>query len=66
MGDPRNALNSGAAEKIFDLLTVLIVNHELLLGGAYGPVSDEQKKILTDLIARSKDIAALLREFLPS
>lgn len=65
MGDPRKALNSGTAEKIFDRLTVLIMNHELLLRGDYGPISEDQKKILTDLVARSKDIAALLREILP-
>ena len=66
MGDPRKAANSGTAEKIFDRLTVLIMNHELLLRGTYGPLTEEQKKILTDLVARSKDIAALLRETLSS
>ena len=65
MGDPRKAFDSGAAEKIFDRLTVLIMNHELLLRGSYGPVTAEQEKVLTDLIARSKDIAALLREMMP-
>jgi hypothetical protein len=66
MGEPRRAVNSGTAEKIFDRLTVLIMNHELMLRGTYGPLTDEQKKVLTDLVARSKDIAALLREILPS
>lgn len=65
MSDPRKAFNAGTAEKIFDRLTVLIMNHELLLQGTYGPLTAEQKKILTDLVARSKDIAALLREFMP-
>jgi hypothetical protein len=66
MGDPRKAFDPGTAEKIFDRLTVLIMNHELLLRGSYGPLSDEQKKVLTDLVARSKDIAALLREMMTS
>jgi len=66
MGDARKAFNPDPAEKIFDRLTVLIMNHELLLRGSYGPLTDEQKKVLTDLVARSKDIAALLREMMPS
>jgi len=66
MGDARKAFNPGTAEKIFDRLTVLILNHELLLRGTYGPLTAEQKKVLTDLVARSKDIAALLREMMPS
>jgi hypothetical protein len=66
MGDPRQAFNPRTAEKILDRLTVLIMNHELLLRGNYGPLTAEQKKILTDLVARSKDIAALLREMMPS
>lgn len=66
MGDPRNAFNPATAEKIFDRLTVLIMNHEMLLHGSYGPLTDEQKRILADLLARSKDIAALLREMMPS
>jgi hypothetical protein len=66
MGDPRKAFDPGTAEKIFDRLTVLIMNHELLLRGSYGPLTDEQKKVLADLVARSKDIAALLREMMPS
>ena len=66
MGDPRKAFDPGTAEKIFDRLTVLIMSHELLLRGSYGPLTDEQKKVLADLVARSKDIAALLREMMPS
>lgn len=66
MGDPRKAFDPGAAERIFDRLTVLIMNHELLLRGSYGPLTDEQKKVITDLVARSKDIASLLREMMSS
>jgi hypothetical protein len=66
MGDPRPAFNPGTAEKIFDRLTVLILHHELLLNGTHGPLSAEQKKILADLLARSKDLAALVRELTAS
>jgi len=66
MGEARKAFNPATAEKIFDRLTVLIMNHELMLNGAYGPLTAEQKKVLADLLARSKDIAALLRECLGS
>ena len=66
MGDARKPSDPAAAEKIFDRLTVLVMHHELLLNGTYGPLNPEQKRILTDLVARSRDIAALLRELLPS
>ena len=62
MGDARKASKPGTTEKLFDRLTVLIMNHELLLNGTYGPLNAEQQKILTDLVARSKDIAVLVRE----
>jgi hypothetical protein len=62
MGDARKSVNPATTEKIFDRLTVLIMNHELLLNGAYGPLTSEQKKILTDLLAGSKDLATLVRE----
>ena len=66
MGEARKAFNPGTAEKIFDRLTVLIMQHELLLNGTHGPLTPEQKKILTDLLARSKDLAALVRELTSS
>jgi hypothetical protein len=62
MGDPRKAFDLGTAEKIFDRLTVLVLHHELLLSGVHGPLSDDQKKVVTDLLARSKDVAVLFRE----
>ena len=62
MGDARKAFNPGTAEKIFDRLTVLVMNHELLLNGAYGPLTPEQKKVVASLLARSKDLATLIRE----
>ena len=54
MGDP--------CDKIFDRLTVLIMNQELLLQGVHGPLSQEQRKVVADLLARAKDIAVLIRE----
>lgn len=60
---PKDA-GAANAEKIFDRLTVLVVNHELLLSGAYGPLSAEQKAILGDLVVRSREVADLLREML--
>ena len=66
MGDPKKAFNPGTADKIFDRLTVLIMQHELLLNGTHGPLTAEQKKILTELLARSRDIAALVRELTAS
>lgn len=66
MGDVRKPSKSGTPEKLFDRLTVLIMNHELLLNGTYGPITPEQRKVLTDLVARSKDIAALVRELTDS
>ena len=62
MGDARKAFNPGTAEKIFDRLTVLMMNHELLLNGTYGPLTAEQKKVVADLLGRSKDLATLIRE----
>jgi len=62
MVDARKSFKPGTAEKIFDRLTVLLMNDELLLNGTYGPLTSEQKKILSEQIARAKDVAALLRE----
>jgi hypothetical protein len=62
MGDPRKTFFSGKADQIFDRLTILILNQELLLQGVHGPLTEEQKKALTDLLARAKDITVLLRE----
>ena len=62
MGDPRKTFCSGTADKIFDRLTILILNHELLLQGAHGPLTEEQKKVLLDLLAGAKDLAVLIRE----
>ena len=61
MGNVRKT-KPGSAEKIFDRLTVLVMNHELLLSGAYGPLTAQQKTILADLVQRSKEVAALIRE----
>jgi hypothetical protein len=66
MVDARKAFKPGVAEKIFDRLTVLLMNDELLLNGTYGPLTAEQKKILGEQVARSKDVAALLREMTDS
>lgn len=64
MADVPKYAGAANAEKIFDRLTVLVVNHELLLTGAYGPLSPEQKAILGDLVVRSREVADLLREML--
>ncbi len=64
MAKTRKSSRAGPAEKIFDRLTVMVVRHELLLGGAYGPVSDKQKAILKQMVEGSKDIAKLLRKLL--
>lgn len=62
MADVPKASRTASAEKIFDRLTVLVVNHELLLSGAYGPLTAEQKAVLSAMIARSREVADLLRE----
>jgi hypothetical protein len=66
MSDAAKASKALSSAKIFDRLTVLVVNQELLLSGAYGPVSPEQKAVLEGLVARSNEVAALVREVLDS
>jgi hypothetical protein len=61
MGNVRKT-KAGSAEKIFDRLTVLVMNHELLLSGTYGPLTAEQKAVLNDLVQGSKEVATLVRE----
>jgi hypothetical protein len=63
MGGPcRKAFDPDTADKVVDRLTVLIMNQELLLQGVHGPLTEEQKKVVVDLLARAKDIAVLIRE----
>ena len=62
MGDPCKAFGPGMADKMFDRLTLLIMNQELLLRGIHGPLTEEQKNVVADLLARTKDIAVLVRE----
>lgn len=62
MGDSKKSTRAGSVEKIFDRLTVMVVNHELMLNGTFGPLTPEQKAVLTAMIDRSKEIATLLRE----
>lgn len=62
MGDVRKTAKAGSAEKIFDRLTVLALSQELLLNGAYGPVTEEQKAILGKLVGASREAADLLRD----
>ena len=64
MAKTRKSSQAGPAEKIFDRLTVLVVNHELLINGTYGPLTPEQKALLTQMIAVSKEVATLLRKLL--
>lgn len=66
MSDAAKASRTAVSAKIFDRLTILVVNQELLVGGAYGPLTAEQKAVLTGLIDRSHEVAALLREVLDS
>ena len=66
MGDARKAFNPGTIDKIFDRLTVLIMSQELLLQGTHGPLTEKQKQVLVDLLARAKDIAVLVRELTES
>jgi len=63
MGDPcKKAFSPETADKIVDRLTILIMNQELLLQGVHGPLTEEQRKVVADLLARAKDIAVLIRE----
>jgi hypothetical protein len=62
MGDVRKSDKPASMEKIFDRLTLLVMKQEFLLSGAHGPLNEEQKAILADLIQRSHEIANLLRE----
>jgi len=64
MAKTRKSSKAGPAEKIFDRLTVMVVQHELFLGGAYGPVTAAQKAVLDEMVAGSKEIAKLLRKLL--
>ncbi len=64
MIDIRKSAKAGSVAKIFDRLTVLVLTHDLLLSGAYGPLNPEQKVILSDLVNRSKEVATLVREVL--
>ncbi|MBI3856149.1 MAG: hypothetical protein HY293_10720 [Planctomycetes bacterium] len=64
MGEARKSSKAGTAEKIYDRLTVLVMNHELLLTGTYGPLTPEQQKILGEMVERSKEVATLMRELL--
>lgn len=66
MGDARKAFNPGTIDKIFDRLTILIMSQELLLQGTHGPLTEKQKQVLIDLLARAKDIAVLVRELTES
>lgn len=61
VGNPKKT-KAGPTEKIFDRLTVLLVNQELLLNGTYGPVTAEQAKVLSDLVERSRELATLIRD----
>jgi hypothetical protein len=63
MGDVRKSAGTGNAEKIFDRLTVLVLNQDLLLNGAHGPLTPEQREVLTTLLKASREAAELLREF---
>jgi len=62
MGDVRKPFDPGAVERILDRLTVMIMSNEMLLNGFYGPLSPEQKKVLSDLLAQAKDLTVLIRE----
>lgn len=62
MGELRKSARTGNAEKIFDRLTVLVLNQDLLLSGAHGPLTPEQREILTTLLKASREAADLLRE----
>jgi hypothetical protein len=64
MTDARKTGKAGSVEKIFDRLTLLVVHHDMLLAGSHGPLTPEQKAILSEMILRSKEIATLLREVL--
>jgi len=66
MAKTRKTAKAGPAEKIFDRLTVMVVNHELMINGTYGPVTSEQKAVLNEMVVRSKEIAKLLRGLLDS
>ena len=60
----RHLRKAGAAEKVFDRLTLLLLNQELLLSGDLGPLTNGQKAVLYDMTCRSKEIATLLRDVL--
>jgi hypothetical protein len=66
MSDAAKASKTASSAKIFDRLTILVVNQELLISGSYGPVTAEQKAVLEGLVARSNEVAALVREVLDS
>ena len=46
MSDPGKLSKTASSAKIFDRLTVLVVNQELLINGAYGPLTPEAKAVL--------------------
>jgi hypothetical protein len=58
---PKSA-KAGSAERIFDRLTVLALSQELLLNGAYGPLTEQQKVVLNTLLKASREAAEHLRD----
>jgi hypothetical protein len=62
MGDARKTDRAASMEKVFDRLTLLVMRQEFLLSGAHGPLNEEQKAVLGELVKGSHEIAALLRE----
>src|SRR5690348_2698220 len=51
-------------ERVFDRLTLLLLNQEFMLNQEWGPLTNEQKAVLYDMTCRSKEIAELLRKVL--
>ena len=62
MSDVPKSAKAASVEKIFDRLTVLNLSHELLLTGAYGPLTPQQTAVLTTLLKASREAADTLRE----
>jgi len=51
---------------INNILTTLSLSAELFLDGAYGAVTKEQKKHISDMLSSCKEIQKLLKDLAPN
>ena len=57
-----NRIAEGKASEMADILTLILVTHDLLLDGAFWPRSPRQQDILTEIVIRSERLLGLWRD----